>query len=1468
MADEETPPLGDEYEEREQEFVLAQGISELDYAEMLELAVVHAAAAPSVPGAPGWRFVGPRNVGGRIISLDQDPSDTRIIYAGSGHGGLWRSIDAGDSWERLGNAEHVFPVGAIAVAPTAPGTLYFGTGALHPQYVSGRGLYRATMASPTGLATIERLVPPDSPSVGPTDAKATAGAAMRYTRICVDPDNPTRFWAAGQTGLWRCDCPLAQPAVPKFRRDFPDRNNEPSVAKLPSTPDSGGLWPSHCTDLLVTRDPREDDTVTLNGADVKRYLIIFVAIEGVGVFRGKFDRKNESIKFEDSPRPLPIVGVFRRIRLAQCERQPSHVYAIMSVAGNKTSEVFHSSTNGDSWTKGAQAMGVTGALSGQADYDLFVAVARDDPHIVVCGSGDVCLSSDFGSTWTKILDWHMYDAGDKAQHADQHIAMFDRGDHRRLWIGNDGGVTQARDLRLPVQTPGYWRKRSHGVYAGMCQDVSANPALPFMCAVGFQDNGTFLSLGGPTWMHVGGADGGASAFNLPNPRQMIVTWQGEAVTKQRGIERVDAVPSDSPLGSAFYDLVTRAASDVPDAIARGQRVRYRWTTLSFPGNGIVTTSPFIGVIEQHPVTPQLLLAGRDNDAYFSTNFGANWSPIRGAPIAPGAGSVACALAFGPPDANNPAVGNVDGWAGTTLGTLFFTSNAPATGWNPVGTPLPFPGAPLGISEIFVHSADRRIVAVSATGLHGRVFLTYNQGRSWIDISEPVPTSLVVAPVGASLGVNEIREFVATARYGGGPINVTWRANWSSSNPLQASVVTGSGGFVPLVGFGAEGRVTGNAPGAPNIVATLLANVPAGIASQAVTITAGKQPATPLNTQPRDLVPGSLPPGPVASVIFDPSNGPGAGARLLVGTMVGVYALSNVPMVQSLVIQPASPLPIVAGTAPFQLRCVATFTDGTQVDVTTDVDWSTNAAGTVAVSNSALNEGRLTFGAPGAATISANRGGVPAATIQISVQPAAPARPALPAAPLATNPTVTVAWQRFNTGLPQVLITDFERIAGTNAIRAGTFGLGVFECVTAGGPSQRLHLRQTIIEDGRAPRNPLPVPDDPRFPAGVVALDMTHAFDIRVDAPPYSFFDDVVDGVEFDEQLEVSDPIPTEDNYVYVQVHNTGTQNVGLVKVHLYVAECAAADVINPIGGVATASPASLDAGAPIADFYGQPNRDPIPASRWKRIEVARVLDVVPSDAPRVVRFTWAPPVALGDKNVALLALCESPLLSADSLPLAPAAATLSAFILAERRAALRVVRVAKRPDASVFLRDGASDSTRIGGYPVGGRSPDIMVVRPDITGTPVDAFKNSLARRSTDTLSATGPNFIYVRVHNRRRFETKVNVKVFAIALNDANSPVIDRTKWTELPSAAAFANVTVPASGIGYATVQFPTAPDPNPTGPNKVYLLLALIQSEDATDSLPNKDRVDTTDAFWDLVSKFADSDNAAARAIPWVP
>jgi hypothetical protein len=73
-----------------------------------------------------WTFVGPANIGGRVLDLAIDPVRTNTIYIAAASGGVWKSADAGDTCTAIWPSKNAQAIGAIAIA--SDGTLYAGTG--------------------------------------------------------------------------------------------------------------------------------------------------------------------------------------------------------------------------------------------------------------------------------------------------------------------------------------------------------------------------------------------------------------------------------------------------------------------------------------------------------------------------------------------------------------------------------------------------------------------------------------------------------------------------------------------------------------------------------------------------------------------------------------------------------------------------------------------------------------------------------------------------------------------------------------------------------------------------------------------------------------------------------------------------------------------------------------------------------------------------------------------------------------------------------------------------------------------------------------------------------------------------------------------------------------------------------------------------------------------------------------------
>jgi hypothetical protein len=73
-----------------------------------------------------------------------DPKDSRRFYFGAVNGGVWRTDDAGRTWQPLFEDVDIGSIGAIAVAPSAPNIIYVGTGEadMRSDIAQGIGMFR------------------------------------------------------------------------------------------------------------------------------------------------------------------------------------------------------------------------------------------------------------------------------------------------------------------------------------------------------------------------------------------------------------------------------------------------------------------------------------------------------------------------------------------------------------------------------------------------------------------------------------------------------------------------------------------------------------------------------------------------------------------------------------------------------------------------------------------------------------------------------------------------------------------------------------------------------------------------------------------------------------------------------------------------------------------------------------------------------------------------------------------------------------------------------------------------------------------------------------------------------------------------------------------------------------------------------------------------------------------------------
>ncbi len=155
---------------------------------LLAAALMAFAMAPMAASAQGydagllsglqWRLLGPFRAG-RTEAVAGVPGQPNVFYSGAVDGGVWKTDNAGITWEPIFDDAPIASIGAIAVAPSNPDIIYVGTGESDPrsQISYGDGMYKSTDA-------------------GKTWTHIGLPKSMHISHVIVDPKNPQRLFVA------------------------------------------------------------------------------------------------------------------------------------------------------------------------------------------------------------------------------------------------------------------------------------------------------------------------------------------------------------------------------------------------------------------------------------------------------------------------------------------------------------------------------------------------------------------------------------------------------------------------------------------------------------------------------------------------------------------------------------------------------------------------------------------------------------------------------------------------------------------------------------------------------------------------------------------------------------------------------------------------------------------------------------------------------------------------------------------------------------------------------------------------------------------------------------------------------------------------------------------------------------------------------------------------------------------------
>jgi photosystem II stability/assembly factor-like uncharacterized protein len=75
-----------------------------------------------------WRQIGPTNMGGRVTDVEGLPSPSKTFYVAGAASGIWKTTNNGTTFRQLWTDERVISMGDLAIAPSNPDIVWVGTG--------------------------------------------------------------------------------------------------------------------------------------------------------------------------------------------------------------------------------------------------------------------------------------------------------------------------------------------------------------------------------------------------------------------------------------------------------------------------------------------------------------------------------------------------------------------------------------------------------------------------------------------------------------------------------------------------------------------------------------------------------------------------------------------------------------------------------------------------------------------------------------------------------------------------------------------------------------------------------------------------------------------------------------------------------------------------------------------------------------------------------------------------------------------------------------------------------------------------------------------------------------------------------------------------------------------------------------------------------------------------------------------
>lgn len=685
---------------------------------------IRSTTAKEAPGALNqeWEFNAPSNIGGRVVDLVVDPNNKDTIYIGAASGGVWKSTDAGMSFESVWDDDLVQSIGAIAIAPD--GTLYVGTGEANPGGGSivygGTGVYKSV----DGGESWQFIGLKDSNAIG---------------RIMIDPTNPDKVWIAvagplfhggGERGLY-----VTEDGGENWKLALEGANETTGAVDL-------AIDPNHTDRVYVAMWDR------IRYPNERKY-----GGEGSGIYRSD-DGGTTWTRLTEG---LPTGEQVGRIGLAVSPTETDKVYATVIETSGYFEGFYKSENAGDNWEKQphneelANSQSSFGWWFGRNYVD-----PNDSNHIFVSGVR-LMESTDGGDTWR---------SSGRSIHADQHTMAWDPKVPGRVYLGNDGGVYRSEDNGSLTSE---WAKAEYEPFTQFYTlDVSRENSARL--SGGTQDNGSLRSWGeeSDAWNNYYYGDGLVNLINYEDQDIVYACYQyGNCARSEDGGETMTYFTDKTVSDRRNWMTPLVFDPNDPSIMYYGGNIINRstdggksWEVISPSLSDAKSNDQYpFGTITTIAVSKSdsnVLYAGTDDGRVWTTkDLGENWDEIQN-PKLPDRWVTRLAV-----DPKNEEIvyATFSGFRSGDQAAHVLKSKDGGETWNNISSDLP----DVPLNDLIVHPKKRNVLyAASDVG----VFVSPNSGKKWYSLGNGIP----VVPV-TDLKFHEPSGVLFAATFGRGVYEV-------------------------------------------------------------------------------------------------------------------------------------------------------------------------------------------------------------------------------------------------------------------------------------------------------------------------------------------------------------------------------------------------------------------------------------------------------------------------------------------------------------------------------------------------------------------------------------------------------------------------------------------------------------------------------------------------------------------------